>query len=174
MLMPEGQTILPFTKTTWEGTGVEADVAVHANDALRAAHLKAIRSLIEQTPDQTHKTALQDILKKLEPSNSAIMKLSSQGFADAPHGLYALPPTSWALVKELFKTAFSNSLTQAVNEDWRRNVLSMPLRGPTAGLLRGINCVRLVRRRDKSLQWLRILSHLIETEMNKAAYNGVG
>ena len=103
MLVPERQTILPFTKTTWEGTGVEADVAVHANDALRAAHLKAIRSLIEQTPDQTHKTALQDILKKLEPSNSAIMKLSSQGFADAPHGLYALPPTSWALVKELFK-----------------------------------------------------------------------
>jgi|SRR5215813_6840240 len=71
MLVPEGQTILPFTKTTWEGTGVEADVAVPASDALRAAHLKAIRSLIEQTPDQTRKTALQDILKKLEPSRSS-------------------------------------------------------------------------------------------------------
>ena len=71
MLAPEVQTILPFTKTTWDGTGVEADLAVPAGDALRAAHLKAIRSLMEQTPDQTCKTALQDIMKKLEPSHSA-------------------------------------------------------------------------------------------------------
>ena len=48
-----------------------------------------------------------------------------------------------------FQKDFSNSLTRAVNEDWCRIVLSMPLRG----LLRGINSVRLVRRRDKSLQW---------------------
>jgi hypothetical protein len=45
-------------------------------------------------------------------------------------------------------------------------------------LLRAINCSRLVRRRDESVQWrftfCQILSHLIETEMNEAAYNGVG
>jgi N-terminal domain of Peptidase_S41 in eukaryotic IRBP len=60
-----------LTKATWEGTGVEADLAVPASDTLRAAHLKAIRSLMEQTTDQPHKTALQDVLKKLESSKSA-------------------------------------------------------------------------------------------------------
>jgi hypothetical protein len=70
MLVPEGQTILPFTKTTWEGTGVQADLAVPASDALRAAHVRAVRNLIEQTTDQNHKTALQDTLKKLETSHS--------------------------------------------------------------------------------------------------------
>ena len=51
---------------------------------------------------------------------------------------------------------FRNSLTQVVNEDGRGIVLSMliggPSRDPAADLLRGINCARLVRRRDKSLQ----------------------
>lgn len=70
MLTPEGQTILPFAKTNWEGTGVPADSAVPASDALRTAHLKAVRNLMEQAPDQTRKTALQDILKKLEPAPS--------------------------------------------------------------------------------------------------------
>src|SRR5262249_44194977 len=70
MLVPEGQTILPGAKTTWEGTGVEADLAVPASDALHAAHVKAIRNLIEQTTEQTRKTALQDTLKQLEPLQS--------------------------------------------------------------------------------------------------------
>jgi retinol-binding protein 3 len=70
MLVPEGQTILPFSKTTWDGTGVQADLAVPASDALRAAHIKAVRNLIERTTDQTRKTALQDTLKKLDPSHS--------------------------------------------------------------------------------------------------------
>src|SRR5262249_9071615 len=104
--MPEGQTILPFTKTTWEGTGVEADLAVPASDALRAAHLKAIRSLMGQTPDQTRETALQDILKKLGPSNSSNVKLPSQGFAHAPPGLYAPRP-----LRGLSSRSFSKRLS---------------------------------------------------------------
>src|SRR5262249_37649555 len=55
---------------------------------------------------------------------------------------------------------FRNSLIQVVNEDWCGTVLSMPLlghcwaiAGPYRRPIEGINCVRLVRRRDKFLQW---------------------
>src|SRR5262245_7827542 len=58
------------------------------------------------------------------------MKLPSQSFTDAPPWALRSAPTSWALVKGLFKKAFSNSLTRAVNEDWRRIVLSMLIAGP--------------------------------------------
>jgi hypothetical protein len=58
MLVPEGQTIIPLSNTTWEGIGVQAELAAPAGDALRVAHTKAVRNLIEQTTDQTRKTAL--------------------------------------------------------------------------------------------------------------------
>jgi hypothetical protein len=45
--IPTGRAINPVSKTNWEGVGVQPDVAVPAADALREAHVAAIRKLLE-------------------------------------------------------------------------------------------------------------------------------
>jgi C-terminal processing protease CtpA/Prc len=46
MFVPNGRAINPITKTNWEGTGVEPDIAVPADRALKTAHLAALKALI--------------------------------------------------------------------------------------------------------------------------------
>jgi C-terminal processing protease CtpA/Prc len=43
--VPSGRAINPITKTNWEGTGVEPDIKVDAKQALKAAHLDALKKL---------------------------------------------------------------------------------------------------------------------------------
>jgi retinol-binding protein 3 len=44
--VPSGRPINPITKTDWEGTGVEPDVKVPAEQALSTAHLMALEKLL--------------------------------------------------------------------------------------------------------------------------------
>src|SRR5579871_1204 len=44
--VPSGRAINPITKTDWEGTGVEPDVKVSADQALPTAHLMALEKLL--------------------------------------------------------------------------------------------------------------------------------
>ncbi len=46
-----GRAINPITKTNWEGVGVEPDVKVAADEALKTAHLDALATLIAATDD---------------------------------------------------------------------------------------------------------------------------
>lgn len=48
MFVPDGRAINPITGTNWEGTGVEPDVKVPADDALRMAQLLAAKALQSQ------------------------------------------------------------------------------------------------------------------------------
>jgi C-terminal processing protease CtpA/Prc len=43
--VPTGRAINPITKTNWEGTGVQPDVAVSADLALKTAHLAALEKV---------------------------------------------------------------------------------------------------------------------------------
>lgn len=43
--VPSGRAINPITKTNWEGTGVQPDLKVQADEALMVAHVKALESL---------------------------------------------------------------------------------------------------------------------------------
>ncbi|MCR5861903.1 S41 family peptidase [Flavobacterium sp. J372] len=43
--IPGGRAINPITKTNWEGTGVKPDIAVPAGNALKEAHLLALKEL---------------------------------------------------------------------------------------------------------------------------------
>ena len=45
VFMPTGRAVNPISKSNWEGTGVEPHVKVAAADALRTAHLEALRTL---------------------------------------------------------------------------------------------------------------------------------
>jgi CubicO group peptidase (beta-lactamase class C family) len=46
--LPAGRAINPITKTNWEGTGVKPDIAVPAEQALKAAQLAALKTLVQK------------------------------------------------------------------------------------------------------------------------------
>ncbi|HEX8351598.1 MAG TPA: S41 family peptidase [Pyrinomonadaceae bacterium] len=67
VFIPRGRAVSPVTKTNWEGTGVEPDVKVPADQALRTAQLMALKKAVEKATDEELKGALQreiDMLQK--------------------------------------------------------------------------------------------------------------
>jgi hypothetical protein len=64
--VPAGRAINPITKTDWEGTGVQPDVASRAKDALRIAHAAAVQSVLAKTADPMRKQDLMDLLQEFE------------------------------------------------------------------------------------------------------------
>jgi C-terminal processing protease CtpA/Prc len=74
--IPRGRAVSPVTKTNWEGTGVEPDVKVSADQALVTAQLMALKKAVEKTTDEDLKRALQreiDMLQK-EVSQAPVRK----------------------------------------------------------------------------------------------------
>jgi hypothetical protein len=69
MGVPAGRAINPITKTNWEGVGVQPDVAVRANDALRVAHAAAVQGVLAQVADPARKQDLQDLWQELEAAS---------------------------------------------------------------------------------------------------------
>jgi C-terminal processing protease CtpA/Prc len=56
--IPTGRAINPITKTNWEGTGVEPDVKVPADQALHVAQLSLLKKTSEMTKDEMFKGAI--------------------------------------------------------------------------------------------------------------------
>lgn len=68
--IPRGRAVSPITKTNWEGTGVEPDVKVPADQALRTAQLLALKKAFEKTSDEDLKRALQREIDSLQKETS--------------------------------------------------------------------------------------------------------
>ena len=51
IFVPSGRAINPISKTNWEGTGVKPDVEVTAEQALKTAHLTALKKLLDKATD---------------------------------------------------------------------------------------------------------------------------
>ena len=66
MFVPTGRAISPVTKTNWEGTGVEPDVKVAADLALKTAHLAALRKNVANVKDDRLKGDLQELIDRLQ------------------------------------------------------------------------------------------------------------
>lgn len=66
VFVPGGRAVNPISKTNWEGTGVEPDVKVRADDALRTAQLLALRDMLSMAPDDERRRALQARVAELE------------------------------------------------------------------------------------------------------------
>lgn len=81
MFIPVGRAINPISKTNWEGTGVEPDIALPAKDALTAAHIKAIETLLAKTGDEEAKARLEWARSGLEASLKPTM-LDAQAMAN--------------------------------------------------------------------------------------------
>jgi retinol-binding protein 3 len=56
--LPSGRAINPVTGTNWEGVGIAPDIAVDPADALRAAHLDALRKIRATATDPEHRNEL--------------------------------------------------------------------------------------------------------------------
>lgn len=64
--IPTGRAINPITKTNWERVGVRPDIAVPSDQALRAAHLAALRGLRDQASDPERRGALERAIADVE------------------------------------------------------------------------------------------------------------
>ncbi|HYX39045.1 MAG TPA: S41 family peptidase [Oligoflexus sp.] len=71
-MIPYGRAINPITKTNWEGTGIEPDVKVSAEQALSTAHGMALQNLIKKTKDADDKKRLTWSLESLKAVHSPL------------------------------------------------------------------------------------------------------
>lgn len=72
--VPRGRAINPITKTNWEGVGVVPDVDVPAGQALRAAHVMALKKIIAVNRDEWRAASLRDALAEAERQLAEIKK----------------------------------------------------------------------------------------------------
>ncbi len=56
--VPFGKAINPITGTNWEGTGIEPNIKVPADQALDAAQMDALKKLREKAPSERHKARI--------------------------------------------------------------------------------------------------------------------
>lgn len=66
VFIPVGRAINPVTKTNWEGTGVEPDVKVPKEQALKTAYLIALNKSVEKTKDEGLKNALKGLIEQTQ------------------------------------------------------------------------------------------------------------
>jgi hypothetical protein len=64
--VPSGRAINPITKSNWERVGVRPDVAVPADQALRAAHVAALRGLRASATDAERQRHLDAAIAEVE------------------------------------------------------------------------------------------------------------
>jgi len=64
--IPTGRAINPITKTNWERVGVRPDVAVASDQALRTAHLAALRAVRSRTTDPERRRSLDEVIAEME------------------------------------------------------------------------------------------------------------
>lgn len=64
--LPNGRAINPITKTNWEGVGIQPHIPVPAADAMRAAHLAALKKIRETATDTRHRDELDRAIAAVE------------------------------------------------------------------------------------------------------------
>jgi C-terminal processing protease CtpA/Prc len=64
--IPTGRAINPITKTNWEGVGVKPDVATTAANALKEAHILALKEVMKNTTDEDGRKYYMENIEVLE------------------------------------------------------------------------------------------------------------
>ena len=70
--VPFGRAVNPITKTNWEGTGVEPDIKVPADQALIVARTEALKILLAKETDPTRKSEIEWQIKSLEVERNPV------------------------------------------------------------------------------------------------------
>jgi retinol-binding protein 3 len=66
--IPHVYSVNPITKTDWEGKGVQPDIRAARKEALRVAHIDALKSIIANSKDKVKEKALMNVMERLEKS----------------------------------------------------------------------------------------------------------
>jgi C-terminal processing protease CtpA/Prc len=74
--VPIGRAVSPITKTNWEGTGVEPDVKVPKELALKTAYLMALNKVAEKTTDEQRKKALKELADQAQKEIEDMKKVA--------------------------------------------------------------------------------------------------
>jgi hypothetical protein len=73
--IPSGRAVNPISKTNWEGTGVKPDIEVPADQALKTAHLAALKKLqMAKGGEPMFKEQLKSIIDKVQKELDALKK----------------------------------------------------------------------------------------------------
>ena len=65
-LVPVGRAINPVTESNWEETGVKPDIEATEAQALKTAHLEALRKLLETSTSERKREQLRSIIEEVE------------------------------------------------------------------------------------------------------------
>ena len=76
VFIPTGRAINPVTKINWEGTGVEPDIKVTKEEALKTAYLTALNKSLEKTKDEDLKKGLKEVIEKNQRELADIKKVA--------------------------------------------------------------------------------------------------
>lgn len=66
VFIPTGRAINPISKTNWEGTGVEPDIKVSKEQALKTAYLMALNRSAASTTDEQVKNGIKDLIAQTQ------------------------------------------------------------------------------------------------------------
>lgn len=84
MFVPSGRAINPISKTNWEGTGVEPDLSVPADLALKAAYLDALEGILEAQAGNKDVDPLR--MRQIEEKAGSLRKELEEARAEGPGG----------------------------------------------------------------------------------------
>ena len=70
--VPFGRAVNPITGTNWEGTGIEPDIKVPADQALSTARIEAMKKLMEREQNALKKSRLTWVLRGLEAEKNPV------------------------------------------------------------------------------------------------------
>lgn len=76
VFVPTGRAINPITKTNWEGTGVEPDVKVAKEMALKTAYISALTKSYDKTKDENFKRGLKELIEKTQKELDEMKKVA--------------------------------------------------------------------------------------------------
>lgn len=66
VFIPSGRAINPISKTNWEGTGVEPDIKVPKEQALKVAYVAALTKSVEAIKDENMKTGVKALITQTQ------------------------------------------------------------------------------------------------------------
>ena len=78
VFVPVGRAINPISKTNWEGTGVEPDIKAPKEQALKIAHLMALKKSMETSKDDGFKTGLKQLIDETQKELDEMQKVGKK------------------------------------------------------------------------------------------------
>ena len=113
--VPFARAINPITKTNWEGVGVQPDIAAPAAQALKTAHLAALKAMQPKTTDPQLAAQLKTLI---EATQRELEAMKAPQAATAPPGEtgVTLPTTPAGKTFGAFLAAFNSGSLEALRK----------------------------------------------------------